>query len=240
MLLVCNDCLAGNEIRYATAITKNNKHSGGCSYCYRLNSLSKCCNKCGVEKTAQNTRQIYSKFLGQYIFVCYCDKCRRYAVKQSYEIHKNKYASRRSVPAIRNKYNNTQKKYRKNRRITDNAYKIKCNLRDLVSSAFKNYSKNGKVKSSNEYGIDLNAICEHLGNKPEGNYHIDHIIPISIFDLDNPIHVKLAHTSENFRWLSGPENISKSNKIVPEVFGNPILISILKEIGKYPETLPQT
>ena len=89
-------------------------------------------------------------------------------------------------------------------------------LRAYLSHAFNMYSEGGKVMSSNEYGIDYNAIVEHLGPCPgdRKDYHIDHITPISSFDFDDPEQVRQAFLPENHQWLLAEENISKGNRVV--------------------------
>ena len=63
--------------------------------------------------------------------------------------------------------------------------------------------------------------------------HLDHIIPISIFDLDNPEHVRLAHLPRNLQWLPGSENIHKSDDILDYVYENSELVYILNIILGY-------
>lgn len=89
-------------------------------------------------------------------------------------------------------------------------------LRHRLREAFKRFSKNGKVGTSKDYGIDWNAILENLGPCP-GNlkdYHIDHIRPLSLFDFDNPEQVKQAFAPNNHQWLRKEENLKKHNKII--------------------------
>lgn len=92
--------------------------------------------------------------------------------------------------------------------------KIEATLRSRVRSAFLNYTKNGKVKSSQEYGINYNKIFEHIGPCPgrREDYHIDHIKPLCLFDLEDPIQVKQAFAPNNHQWLKREENLSKGSK----------------------------
>jgi hypothetical protein len=79
-----------------------------------------------------------------------------------------------------------RKIYRNEKRKTDPQFKFKENLSRRISLAFKLYSKNGKTKACKEYGIDFEAIYDKIGSRPDDNYQLDHKIPISVFDLDNP------------------------------------------------------
>lgn len=125
-----------------------------------------------------------------------------------------------------------QRKYKLNRYKTDHNYVIKSLIKSCMLIAFKMYSKNGKTKSCQQYGIDFEAIYDKLGPRPGSGefWHLDHIIPVSIFDLDNPEHVKLAYSPENLRWLNSTENIKKSDNIIEYVFENEKLLEIYKKI----------
>lgn len=109
---------------------------------------------------------------------------------------------------------------------TDPYFKLVSLIRCAVYYGFKLYSKNGKTKSCAEYGIDFKSIFDAIGPRPSDDYHLDHIIPISKFNLDIPEHVRLAHMPCNLRWISSFENISKNDKILIELFNQD-----LKEIA---------
>ncbi len=96
----------------------------------------------------------------------------------------------------------------------------------------KYFSKHGKTKSCAEYGINFSEIFKKLGPRPYKNMHIDHIIPLAAFDLDNPEHVRLAHQPENLRWLPEKENLSKNDSIDIELICCSLkLLAIAKLIG---------
>lgn len=122
--------------------------------------------------------------------------------------------------------------YEKNKRDNSSYYNFEVNLRSRIKQAFKLYSKNGKTKACKDYGIDFIAIFDKIGPKPEGNYHLDHIIPICYFDLDNPTHVRLAHLSENLRWITAEENLSKKDKIDMQLIRCSLALTLIaQEIG---------
>ena len=113
-----------------------------------------------------------------------------------------------------------RKLYRSSRYKTDAKYKISTLIRGSFKQAFDIYTKNGKIKTIKEYGIDIKAIIEKLGKPPQDGrqYHIDHIFPVSAFDLTNPEHIKLCWHPDNLRWLEASENMSKGNKYNEELF----------------------
>jgi len=89
-------------------------------------------------------------------------------------------------------------------------------LRNRFNSVVNNYSKTGKIKSSKEYGIDYKEIIEHLKPFPKdmGNYEIDHVIPISWFNLRDSKEIKWAFAPENHQWMLKSENRKKSNSFM--------------------------
>ncbi len=106
------------------------------------------------------------------------------------------------------------------RKREDFNYNIKIRLRHLLQKAMKNYSKTGKVMSSKKYEIDYNAIIEYLKPFPKdiSQYHIDHIIPLSMWDFNNPEYIRKAFLAENHQWLTVNQNRWKGNKLVSPCF----------------------
>ncbi len=105
--------------------------------------------------------------------------------------------------------------YIKNRRKNDLGYAIGLRLRASLNLALKKYSETGKIMSSKKYGIDYKGIIEHLKPFPKDieNYHIDHIKPLSSFNLNNSEEVKKAFDKNNLQWLTIEENRKKGSKI---------------------------
>lgn len=159
----------------------------------------------------------------------YCFECCGFINKNEKRVH-NIGAKRRSLRYYNLHKNDTHfKEYRKKyireyqrRKLNQsNIYKVQMRIRNYVNYSLNKYSKNGKIMSCNKYGIDVNKIIENLKPFPDDieNYHIDHIIPLSSFNLNNLIQVKMAFYPENLRWLKSSDNISKSNKIIPNFVG---------------------
>jgi hypothetical protein len=92
-------------------------------------------------------------------------------------------------------------------------------LRGNVIRAFNAYSKSGKVKPSKEYNIDYKKIFQYIGECPgkKSEWHIDHKVPLSVFNFDNPDEVKIAFAPSNHQWLPKKVNLAKSNKINPQL-----------------------
>lgn len=126
------------------------------------------------------------------------------------------------ITKIKKKYSqNPERKkrireYEKQIKKLNTIFHFSCKLRTQLWITLKRYSKTGKIKSSDKYGINFKEIIEHLKPFPENisNYHIDHIIPLSLFDLNNPEEIKKAFAPENHQWLTAKENMEKGNRLV--------------------------
>lgn len=107
------------------------------------------------------------------------------------------------------KYKLTRIAYKKNTEI-----KIRIRLRARVYNSLKSYTKIGKIKKADEYGINYENIINHLKPFPKNlsKYHIDHIQPLCSFNLENPNEIKKAFAPENHQWLLAKENFRKSGR----------------------------
>ena len=98
-------------------------------------------------------------------------------------------------------------------------------LRNLFRSGLRIYSRKGKIYKAEEYGIYIDLIHNKLEKEArdefgmtipqmrELGYHIDHLIAMFFFDLNDPKEIIKCFHPDNLRWLPGFENISKHNKI---------------------------
>lgn len=98
------------------------------------------------------------------------------------------------------------------RRKNEPEFAIKGRLRCILRRALDLYTTKGKVKPSKKYGIDYPKIMEYLKPFPKdlSQYHIDHIKPLSSFNLTNPDEIKKAFAPENHQWLTIQQNLRKS------------------------------
>lgn len=145
------------------------------------------------------------------------ERCRRYQEKNKIKIkaQHHQYYLREKSKIIKQ-----HSDYKKRQRALNTSVAIANRLRCMVNQALKRYSNMGKTAISREYGINYEAIINHLGPHPNtfdipGSFHIDHIVPISAFDLNDLNQVRIAFAPSNHRWLLAGENLSKSNKIIP-------------------------
>lgn len=99
---------------------------------------------------------------------------------------------------------------------TITALKLRNRLRGMVPPINGNklrYSRGIDVVSA-EFLMWL-AAYQNL-DLINGNYHIDHIIPISKWDLSTEENQRTCNAPTNIRWLYGPENISKNDSLPAE------------------------
>jgi hypothetical protein len=110
--------------------------------------------------------------------------------------------------------------YCKRRRQIDKAYNMSIILRQRLNKALKAKYKGGSAVS--DLGCSTENFVKYLESKfKDGmnweNYgrhgwHVDHIIPISSFDLSSPKEIKKACHYTNLQPLWAVDNIKKSNK----------------------------
>ena len=106
---------------------------------------------------------------------------------------------------------------------TDCIFKFKHNLRSLIKNSYKR-SINGIYKKTRKtetiLGCTIPVFIDYIKSKfkkgmtlnNHGEWHLDHIIPLSLATTEEEI-IKLNHYT-NFQPLWADENIKKSNKII--------------------------
>jgi len=117
-------------------------------------------------------------------------------------------------------------KYMREKRWNDINFLIASRLRRRLLSAFK--LKNlKKIKTSNQYNINYKEIIKHLINTIPKDYYnnpkkycLDHIIPLSAFDLTKDDQIQIAQSKNNIQWLTVKENIQKRDKLNWNKHGN--------------------
>jgi len=136
--------------------------------------------------------------------------------KQYYEANKEKLAekSKQYREANKEKIADYQKQYKKQWNIR---------LHNNISTALSNSLKTtGKFKTTFKYlGCTKEVFIKYLESKFDknmnwdnyGEWHIDHIIPISLIDSSNEIEVMYIWHYTNLQPMWCSDNISKGNKI---------------------------
>jgi len=221
-MVICNKCGQDLDVK---CFSKNIRAKNGlCSIC------KECSSKYHKQYCVQNAEKLQAKSKDYYaehreeLIV----KSQEYYVENKDDIlaycrqrHEDK---KEEISARMKQYyqNNKDAIKKKNGKYTIERYKndhkfcVKMRLRHRLREAFKRYSRNGKTMASKDYGIDYDAIFEHIGPCPGiiTDYHIDHIRPLCLFDFDDLEQVKLAFAPENHQWLRKEENLAKHCSIV--------------------------
>lgn len=107
--------------------------------------------------------------------------------------------------------------YEKERRDKDLEFWLRKTLRRRLNFIIKN-KLNNKILPSKTYGIDYSEIAKFIGPCPgeRKDWHVDHIIPLSKFNLNDPNEIKKAFAPSNHRWITAKENLMKQDKTIEE------------------------
>lgn len=158
----------------------------------------------------------------------------KYCSKRCQSVYKNKQEIKNYDPVKKQQYYIKNKKeinknktiYKRNKIASDNIYKLKNNLRSRFNKAIKNNYKSGSAV--NDLGCSIEELKVHLeanfypdflsmtamnwDNYGLHGWHIDHIIPLSKFDLTNPEELKQACHYTNLQPLWAKDNLSKGSR----------------------------
>ena len=99
-----------------------------------------------------------------------------------------------------------------------------CDLRIRIRMALKSQGTTKDISSKELFGADQEFVWKHLesqfreGMTRENNtskgWHIDHIRPMSSFDLSDPAQLKECCHYTNLQPLWWWENLKKSDKLI--------------------------
>lgn len=144
--------------------------------------------------------------------------------KESAYIKKWQSANREKMRANQKRYSEANRskilKYKSDRFKNDVQARIARNLRTRIRQILWRKKKVGSPIQ--DLGCGKAELKEYLNKKlvdgmnweNYGKWHIDHIIPLSSFDLTNREHFLKANNYENLQPLWSIDNIMKGNKII--------------------------
>jgi hypothetical protein len=173
----------------------------------------KFCPKCKTKKSKLDFNKNRARYDG---LDSYCKSCNSIRQKQRYA--KNSRKDYFSVKRSTNGWRTYMRDYKRNREYKDLSYKLRNRLRTRLFIAIRNNQKAGSAVK--DLGCSIDELKLYLENQFEpgmtwdnyGEWHIDHIIPLSHFDLtDREQFLKACHYT-NLQPLWGLDNISKGNK----------------------------
>jgi hypothetical protein len=140
------------------------------------------------------------------------------------------YYEKPEIKASREKYFSNPKvienrnKQRRKKRAIDHKYRLRMNV---SCSIWQSLKRSGSNKSNTHWeklvGYSLSDLKKHLEKlfipgmswDNYGDWHIDHIIPVSKFNFSDPSHLdfKRCWSLKNLRPLWALDNLRKNNKI---------------------------
>lgn len=124
---------------------------------------------------------------------------------------------------VRNKEyeSNKKKQYEKQRKKTDSLFKLRLNVRTLISSQFKSFGWSKKSKTQQILGCDFETLQSHLIKSAKTNYsgkyfpkriyEIDHVVPVSTASTEDEL-IKLNHYT-NLQFLLKQHNRQKGKRL---------------------------
>ena len=207
---------------------------------------TKICSKCKIEKKTSEFGMMNKKLKSSTIwtFKYQCRECEtstqklrreREKVENADKYHQkwvdyyaktkeqNKLAKQNwfKVPENKEKRRTYIRSYKKEKRTSDITYKLFENHRNRIRSAIKNKSNSSKELLGCEIDNYIKWIeftmKENMTWENHGTYwHIDHIIPINNYDIENPEEAKKAFNWKNTWALEAKVNLSKSANVIPD------------------------
>jgi hypothetical protein len=217
----CNKC---NQVKSYEFFNKHKSYKDDyqttCKSCINKNTKEYYLkNKEKLKICVKNNKDYYKKYAKEYSEKNK-EKLKEY--QKQYRI-KNKNYAKDYNEKNKEKIKKYQNEYKKNRLQNDSIFKFGCNLRCLIRSSFKRNNNNKfikKTKSENILGCTISEFRSYIKIKftkkmnfeNYGEWHLDHIIPISSAQTEEEI-VKLNHYT-NFQPLWAKDNLNKRNKII--------------------------
>ena len=199
------------------------------------------CSKCGIEKPlcdfikSKNCKDGYEntcKMCGKEYNKEYCennkDKLQEYRAQyrennkdKMKEYNKkwredNKDYKKQYYQNNKDKLNGKKYEYEKKKRKNDPIYRMTLSIRTMVRRAIKT-KRTEEIIGCTYQKLKLHLESQFTDGMSWDNYgfngwHIDHIRPLSWFDLSNPDEVDIANHYTNLQPLWAEENLSKGNR----------------------------
>lgn len=147
-----------------------------------------------------------------------CKQCNLEHARHYNIIHKERFYKLKDEYFLKNKkyIQKKRRERRKQRYHSDINFKLECLLRSRLKSAIS--GRRGALK---ELGCSVEELKLYLESKFQpgmtwknhGKWHIDHIVPVSYFDLTNSDNVKKCFNYKNLQPLWAEDNLKKKNSL---------------------------
>lgn len=184
------------------------------------------CTKCKLHKETN----LFHKDISRYDGLCAtCKECKKKYMAENKEhfkeyrkINYEKFSNYMKQYRKDNKEELNKKVaiYEKHKKSVDVNFKLRRLLRDRLRKALKNNYKNGSAVR--DLGCSIEFFKTYIESKfrpgmswdNHGKWHIDHIIPLSHFNLKDRSDFLIACNYNNLQPLWATENLSKNNRKV--------------------------
>jgi hypothetical protein len=159
-------------------------------------------------------------------------KCKNCEKKDGREYRQNDYGKQKAILwSINNKQRHTELQsewHKNNRRHLNDKYnaRIKVDFNFKMKKLCNNHLHNNinkKTSTMKYFSCDITlfinwlkyCFTDKMNMDNHGSYwHLDHVIPVSLFNLENEEELRLCFHYLNYMPLPGKENIKKQNKIM--------------------------
>jgi len=190
-----------------------------CRKCYRKEHFKKTyipkqfkttkkCKLCGIDFLDNTSNQMALYCCTEHMQTANSQDPDKQAIKRQYDIDHRENKRRHNAA------------YFRRRLETDILFRLSCSLRSRLVHAIKNNQKSGSAVR--DLGCSIEELKSYLESKFQPgmtweNYglygwHIDHIQPLSKFDLGNPEQFKVACHYTNLQPLWAEENLKKGSR----------------------------
>jgi len=192
---------------------------------------SKVCSKCGVEKPLSEYSKNGARRLRASCKQCDIEYQKKYREENKERIKEWDKKYREGNKERKKKYYKENKERRnrqdRERKKADPEFKLRGSLRTRLYRAVKSQNTHKSRSTLKLTGCTLGFLKWHLEQQfidgmswdNYGEWHIDHIIPCSYFDLTKKSEQEKCFHYSNLQPLWGIDNISKNNKL-PEGWEN--------------------
>lgn len=177
------------------------------------------CPKCGEIKPKEDFFKENNNPLG---YSYKCKECKRKQQKEymQTDAYKEKISAWNKIYRRKDKFIEYRTNYYRTRRINDPYFRLSANIRGRISKAIRRNSKRGK--SLELLGCSVEFLKRHLEKKflpgmTWDNYgsewEIDHIVPCSLFDMNDKWHQFVCFNWRNLQPLWTKDNQVKHNML---------------------------
>lgn len=185
-------------------------------------------------------------FYGQYKnrkgFNIYRNECKACRVKREYQ--RNKTSDKRSEYCKTWRQNNQEKikvyenERHKQKRLTCEIHKLKLNMQCYIRSLVYGKRKNVQYVSCSREQLEKwfsHIMPFGLKWTQPNEWQIDHVIPLSFFDLNNENEISIAYHWTNMRPVFEKENREKQDKVKADlvIMHSKTVLNFLKAYNSY-------